>query len=306
MANIIVKWKSSLIGSACRFDVYLMNTYIGELKCGGTLELDTDIGKHLLIFKQKPIFGKKAETSFEVVVNEKTEEVVLKARFDINGNFVVEYADNKPHVFIADNTSVYYTQHSNGAAVEINKTLSGIQKEVKKTNGCMSGCLTFIIVIFAIWIVFSILIGKAINNDMPTSTKQINADNSLQEQSDSMNNVLYYDDNFKITYIDLKDPKMGVTSYNLLLKVENNSNKTIIVVLSDGYANDEAVFLGSGMPVKVKPSKKATGVFVVGYGNTSITNIDEIETLELKMTLYDENFSKAILTTDNILINVKK
>ena len=40
------------------------------------------------------------------------------------------------------------------------------------------------------------------------------------------------------------------------------------------------------------------------YGNASIKSIDEIKTLELKLTLYDENFLNAILTTDNIVINL--
>ena len=114
--------------------------------------------------------------------------------------------------------------------------------------------------------------------------------------------LLYSDDNFKISFIDFKDPKAGVTSYNLYLKIENNSDKAVVVSPSDGYANDEAVFLGSGMPVKIAPSKKATGVFVVGYGNTSIKNIDDIKTLEFKITLYDESWSHKLLETKTLTI----
>lgn len=130
-------------------------------------------------------------------------------------------------------------------------------------------------------------------------SKPVSDKNETKEET---NKVLYSDDNFKITFIDFKDPKLGVTSYNLLLKIENNSEKTVIVSPTDGYANDELVFLGSGMPVKINPHKKATGAFVVGYGNTSIQSIDEIKKLELKLTLYDENYSEKVLETENLVI----
>lgn len=127
-------------------------------------------------------------------------------------------------------------------------------------------------------------------------------DGPSSENMSTEEKILYSDDDFKITFVDFKDPKLGVTSYNLFLKIENNSDKAVIVTPSDGYANDESVFLGSGMPVKINPNKNATGAFVVGYGNTSIQSIDEIKTLELKLTLYDENFSEKVLETGNITI----
>lgn len=125
---------------------------------------------------------------------------------------------------------------------------------------------------------------------------------STNEETKKEETLLFSDDNFNITFVDFKDPKVGVTSYNLYLKIENNSDKTVIVSPSDGYANNEAVFLGSGMPVKIAPNKMATGAFVVGYGNTSIQSIDEIKTLEFKLTLYDENWSEKISETEGLTI----
>ncbi len=160
------------------------------------------------------------------------------------------------------------------------------------------------IVVICITLIVSIILSEDtenVNDGVVTTEQTVNETVSNEEQKD---NVLYSDDNFKITFVDFMDPKLGVTSYNLLLEIENNSEQTIIVSPSDGYVNDEGVFLGSGMPVKVKPNKKTTGAFVVGYGNTSIKSIDEVKILELKLTLYDENFSNALLTTDNIIINL--
>ena len=295
MAKIIIKWKSAFFGAACKFDVYLMNTYIGELKCGGTLETSVEVGTHMLFFKEKRKFGKKADTAFEVVVNEETEVVELRTKFDINGNFIVKYADNAPHIPTYSNSATQSNMEYQTNTV--NKKSNMSSNGQKKKSGCLGGCLTVIIIIIAINLIVAIMLG---NNDNSS-----NKTTSQTEQVEQTENVLYSDDKFKITFVDFKDPNLGVTSYNLLLKIENNSEKTVIVSPSDGYANDEAVFLGSGMPVKVKPDKKVTGAFVVGYGNTSIKSIDEIKTLELKITLYDENFSETILNTGDILINLE-
>ena len=96
MAKIIIKRKSAIGGCIRSFDVYLMNTYIGELKNGSTLETQVDIGSHMLYFKDKLNF--KPDVSFEAVVNVETEIVELKAKLDLNGNLIIEYADNAPHV----------------------------------------------------------------------------------------------------------------------------------------------------------------------------------------------------------------
>jgi hypothetical protein len=141
-------------------------------------------------------------------------------------------------------------------------------------------------------------------NESSSENVSLNEDVKLDE-TQKQEKLLYSDDNFKITFVDFKDPKAGVTSYNLYLRIENNSDKTVIVAPSDGYANNEAVFLGSGMPVKIAPNKMATGAFVVGYGNTSIQSIDEIKTLELKIKLYDENWSEKVLETENLTITLE-
>lgn len=156
---------------------------------------------------------------------------------------------------------------------------------------------------FCVFFVFITTLSLVACTSESGTTGIFSNDNSSANQETKKEEILLYsDDNFNITFVDFKDPNVGVTSYNLYLKIENNSDKTVIVSPSDGYANDEAVFLGSGMPVKVAPNKNITGVFVVGYGNTSIQSIDEIKTLELKLTLYDENWSEELLQTENLTI----
>lgn len=131
MAKIIVKRKKSFCGSAHTFDVYLANTYVGELKTGGQLEINVDAGSHMLFFKSRFKLGKSPDTSFEAVVNEPDEVVEIKSGFNIgNGNFTVEYADNVPHVPIYKNSN-----DESKAEVEITTTQSCINKTYCKKCG---------------------------------------------------------------------------------------------------------------------------------------------------------------------------
>ena len=97
MAKIIIRRKKSFAGSAQNHDVYFMNTYVGVLKNGGELEVPVEVGMHTIYFQsQLKKFGSKA--SFTAFVNREDEVVELCTKFDVNGNYVIEYADNKPHL----------------------------------------------------------------------------------------------------------------------------------------------------------------------------------------------------------------
>lgn len=97
MATIIIKRKNGSIGCLQKHDVYFMNTYVGTLENGGILEVPVDVGKHTIYFRSKmKKYGKNAV--FTAVVNQEDEIVKLQTKFDINGNYAVEYADNSPHI----------------------------------------------------------------------------------------------------------------------------------------------------------------------------------------------------------------
>lgn len=97
MAKIIIKRKSSFAGCAQNHDVYLLNTFVGNLKNGGILEIPVDVGTHMLSFNSTmKRLGKNV--TFNVVVNEPDEIVELKTKFGMSGEYEVEYADNKPHI----------------------------------------------------------------------------------------------------------------------------------------------------------------------------------------------------------------
>ncbi len=104
--QIIVQRGKQTSGAFCDFDVYLMNQYLGILKTGTALTVNVEaVGTFLLTFKPRRdgimgnlTAGSVEETCFSVVVNEPGEIVKVKTKFDYSGHFVVQYADNLPHV----------------------------------------------------------------------------------------------------------------------------------------------------------------------------------------------------------------
>ena len=301
MAKIIIKWNALFVGSACKFDVYLMNTYIGELRCGRTIETTVDPGCYTLFFKPKSIIFRKDATSFTVVVNDEAEIVKLKTKFDFNGKFVITYADNAPHVPKNFANNINSTN-------EIHQTLTDIKHETKKTNGCLSGCLTFIIVMFSIGFIFSLVFREAITPDVTTSLEQTSEGSSQEDQDNAstQDNILYSDDKFKISFVNLVDPKSGLTMYNMNLKLENNSDKNVIIYLSEAYVNDTAItFLGGNADFEgTAPGKQAICAFMFGYANHDINSIEDIKKIEFKISLKNsDNYSDELLSTDTVTLN---
>ena len=114
MATIIIKRKSSFAGSAQNHDVYLLNTFVGNLKNGGILEIPVDVGTHILSFNSTmKKLGKNA--TFNVVINDPDEVVELKTKFGMSGEYEVEYADNKPHIPTGINVSNTQSQNVNSS-----------------------------------------------------------------------------------------------------------------------------------------------------------------------------------------------
>lgn len=105
-AQIILQREKQMSGSVCDFDVYLMNQYLGILKAGTTLTINVDVVGTLLItckprrdgFMSSIATASMSDSCFSVVVNEPGEIIKLKSSFNFSGEFVIQYADNLPHV----------------------------------------------------------------------------------------------------------------------------------------------------------------------------------------------------------------
>ncbi len=135
-----------------------------------------------------------------------------------------------------------------------------------------------------------------------SENKEANEEEKEEEEKEE-EKVLYSDGNIKVSYVNFTDTKI-VTTFNLLLKIENNMDKEVMVSLTDGYANDTAVTFMTGLPVEILPGKNAVGAFSFGYANLGIESIDDIKKLEFKINLRDsESILDVLLETENITIS---
>lgn len=341
MAKIIIQRKSSMASALCSFDVYLMNQYVGELKNGGTLQFDANVGTFLLAFKAKPRMNKAADTSFSVVVNDPNEIVMLKAGIKMSGKLGIEYADGQQHIptytmsfsnpqvpaapatssssgtsnapntpSIASAPAAAMNAAPQGTPVVTSvyddgkrKSSWGQKKSTTNAKNKKSGKkMGCLVPIVVLVVLFSI--GSLFMGGDDVSDDDSSQSSQSEQQKDQ---VLYSDDNFKISMAGFEDQWEDtdeMTSFALYLDIENKSDKKVMVSLVDGYLNDEGVTIMSAAPVEVAPGKKKTGGFVVGYGDTSIKSIDEVKKLEFTVSLFDDDMNE-VLNTGNITVNMK-
>lgn len=125
-------------------------------------------------------------------------------------------------------------------------------------------------------------------------------------QNETTEQVLVDNENVKVTFIEIFEvPELVGTCY-LRLKVENKSDKTVRVSLKDSYVNDTAQMMGSGVPMILAPGKNSQAPFFFGYGNLGINSKDEIEKIEFKVWLMDDDNFDTVEETDSLVIDFNK
>lgn len=141
MAKIIINRKRQISGCALEYDVYFMNTYVGPLKSGEKIEVPAKLGGRSIYFKCR---GKKIgeDATFYALVNEEDEVVEINCYFNADGRFVVEYADNKPHIATGVPEPKFYCPKCGSTdLVTINET-STVGKDYDGSSACC-GTLLF-------------------------------------------------------------------------------------------------------------------------------------------------------------------
>lgn len=233
MAKIIITRKKATGGAAQSHDVFLVNQYIGELKNGGTIEVPVDVGTYLLTFNSKKSFGQNA--TFTCVVNYPNEIVEIQTKVSFNGDYVVEYADNAPHIPVANTINVNPQDVNQSTFVN---SAPIVHPKKKKSKG-----LTITIVVLAFIFLYGILYGlsSAINGESDTAVSGASSASSSQESEPEIKyievtaNDLWnaFDDNevaaeekyngkpVKITGVISEINSAGtLTSANILLKAD--------------------------------------------------------------------------------------
>jgi hypothetical protein len=137
------------------------------------------------------------------------------------------------------------------------------------------------------------------SGDSTDQTTEVTSQNETKEE------VLFENEDVKVTFVEIFEVPELVGSCYLRLKVENKSDKTVTVSLKDSYVNDTAQMIGSGVPMKLAPGKNSQTPFFFGYGNLGISSKDEIEKIEFKVWLWDENFD-TVVETEPLVVEFKK
>lgn len=135
----------------------------------------------------------------------------------------------------------------------------------------------------------------------PTDSPDNNTENT--NVANEPQKVLFEDENYRVIYQKFVDPNMGVTTFNLYLKIENKTDKEINVMLEDGYANDTSVLFMTGLPVNIAPGKNAVGGFLFGYANLGFESIEDVKKLEFKISFRDKETYDELFKTDTIQLD---
>lgn len=175
----------------------------------------------------------------------------------------------------------------------------------EKKKNKKKGCLASFCVIVVLFIVLIAVASQSDSND--TSSESSSEDESStvnSEESKDDERILYEDDNFKISYIDITDPNSGLTMYIMNLKLENKSENSVFISLEETYINDTQVqFLGGNLSFDgTLPGKKSICSFSFGYDKLGIKSIEDIKNIEFTIKLTDTDFSEVYLETDTIKI----
>lgn len=138
-----------------------------------------------------------------------------------------------------------------------------------------------------------------------TTPKEEPTSNNSEQTETADPQVLVDNENMKVTFVEMfEEPSIAGACY-VRLKVENKTDKTVTVMTKDAYVNGTSVVLGSGVPMELLPDKSSQTPFFFFYGNLGITSKDEIESMEFKLWLVDEEF-QTIEETESLVIDIAK
>lgn len=144
--------------------------------------------------------------------------------------------------------------------------------------------------------------------DALTAPVEGNSDSEPSEensQSEVIEQVLVDDENMKVTFMELyEEPSIAGSGY-LRLKVENKTDKTVLVLPMDTYVNDTSILLGSAVNMTLAPGKNSQTPFIIFYKNIGITSKDEIQKIEFRITFH-ETGNGVIAETETLTIDFNK
>lgn len=158
----------------------------------------------------------------------------------------------------------------------------------------------FRVIIGLILVLSMLVLSACASTDIPSDNPNVNP-NEDNSPSD-IEQVLFENDKVKVTFIEIFEMPELVGNCYLRLKVENKSDRTVMVSLKDSYVNDTVQMMGTGVPIILAPGKNSQQAFFFGYGNLGITSKDEIEKIEFKVWLMDNTNYDTVVETDSLVV----
>ena len=160
-----------------------------------------------------------------------------------------------------------------------------------------------VIVVIALVMAMLTLVGC---DNSSTTEKSTETSSQGESQSGANEQVLVDNDVVKVTFIEIyEEPSLPGNCF-LRVKVENKSDKTVRVSLKDSYVNDTAQMMGTGIPIVLAPSKNSQQAFVFGYTNLGISSKDDIQKIEFKVWLIDDDTNDTVIETESLVVEFNK
>lgn len=182
------------------------------------------------------------------------------------------------------------------------------QQVPKKKKKAGKIVLTVLLIFVALVIVAAIFVEdenpENVNSNTSTTSSVVKEETKKeQKKSDT---VIYSDDDIKVKFIKVEDAAdtVGVTACYIYLDVENTGSQKYTVSLTEAYANDTQITMMSGLPMTLEPGKSSKNPFMFGYNNI-LTSADDVEKLEFKIVLLNDEMNDIIKTTKTITVKVK-
>lgn len=128
------------------------------------------------------------------------------------------------------------------------------------------------------------------------------ADSSTEDAQSETENVVFENDDFKVTYTGV-EKATGLSGCCLIdLTIENKTSGTVSVYLQNASYNDEMANVVSGVTNTITAGKKSNQPYTLLFNSEDMT-IDDLETISFAILILDEN-AATVLTTDQISIDI--
>lgn len=114
--------------------------------------------------------------------------------------------------------------------------------------------------------------------------------------------VLIDDDCIKATYLEMFEADGVNGVFYIKILVENKTDKTLWVHLSDTSVNGMETMAMSGVPMTIQPGNKSQNPFIISYTNLNISQLSEVETISFKFAVDDNETMHNIETSDIVTI----